>query len=152
MKGKGKKESSAECESERGSSVTRNDDARRESESVIHGALQIASAVPGIVTNMDTGDSEPAITYSRQNSRGSLSLQGRRGSSAGGVPCLSKRGSVCEYTSGQVCEATPVGELCETRVAMMKSDGEQVANGHDNSEQVSVSIQSPLINRNVYRL
>merc|ERR1719394_1392205 len=45
--GKEKKESSVECESERGSSVTRDSrdfGTRRESESVIHGALQIASA------------------------------------------------------------------------------------------------------------
>ena len=49
-----------ESVSERGSSVTRNDDVRRES--VDHGA----SAAPGIETNMDTGDIGPAVTNSRQ--------------------------------------------------------------------------------------
>ena len=93
--GKGKKESSVECESERGSSV--DPGLRRESESVIHGALQIAGAVPGLVTEqqLDSDGERPGSgggrEYSRQNSRGSLSLpghpgQGRRGSSGG--PCL----------------------------------------------------------------
>ena len=110
--GKEKKESSVECESERGSSVTRDSrdfGTRRESESVIHGALQIASAVPGIVAGMETeSDTGERPSYSRQNSRGSLSLQGRRASSTG-LPCPSKRGSMCEYTGGQVCEQCPVG-------------------------------------------
>merc|ERR1719282_555705 len=139
---KEKKESSVECESERGSSVTRDSrdfGTRRESESVIHGALQIASAVPGIVAGMETeSDTGERPSYSRQNSRGSLSLQGRRASSTGlpPVPCPSKRGSMCEYTGGQVCEQCPVGELCETRMAMMKNDSETFTNGHGESEQV----------------
>jgi len=137
--GKEKKESSVECESERGSSVTRDSrdfGTRRESESVIHGALQIASAVPGIVAGMETeSDTGERPSYSRQNSRGSLSLQGRRASSTG-LPCPSKRGSMCEYTGGQVCEQCPVGELCETRMAMMKNDSETFTNGHGESEQV----------------
>merc|ERR1719318_2209669 len=54
---KGKKESSVECESERGTSVSRDrvdtmdggrHEARRDSEAVIHGALQIGSCVPGV--------------------------------------------------------------------------------------------------------
>merc|ERR1719342_1045233 len=143
MKSKGKKESSVECDSERGSSVTRDfrdEGARRESESVIHGALQIASAVPGIVTNMDTSDKENDEKqvlgcYSRQNSRGSISMQGRRGSMTG-VPCMSKRGSMCDYTGGLCCEQTPVGEMCETRIAMVKEVPETVTNGHGESEQV----------------
>ena len=136
---KNKKESSVECDSERGSSVTRDlrdDGVRRESESVIHGALQIASAVPGIVTNMDTGEPTPPVTYSRQNSRGSISGQGRRGSVAG-VQCPSKRGSMCEYTAGHCCESTPVGEMCETRMAMVMNDS-AVTNGHEDSEQVTL--------------
>ena len=54
-----------------------------------------------------------------------------------GVPCLSKRGSMCAYTDGQVCESTPVGELCETRIAMVMNDS-AVTNGHGDSEQVTL--------------
>jgi len=146
---KGKKESSVECESERGASVSRDrvdtmdggrHDARRESEAVIHGALQIASAVPGVIggdtTEMDreegTPDVEGHYSYSRQNSLGSAG-GGRRGSGcyASGSGCLSKRGSICAYSGGQVCEATPVGELCETRIAM-----EMVSNGLGENQEV----------------
>ena len=101
--------------------MTRDVGPRRESQSVIHGALQIAGSVAGdhvmCAVPRDSADPDPG-SYSRQNSRGSLSLQGtggdddhefyvfffagRRGSSAGVVPCMSKRGSVCEYTGGQV--------------------------------------------------
>merc|ERR1719427_287963 len=132
---KNKKESSVECDSERGSSVSRDRDshdgsrheARRESEAVIHGALQIASVVPGLLgsdqTDRDAPESDGPPVYMRQNSRGSLGT-GRRGSESlpPGAMCMSKRGSICEYSGGQVCEVTPVGEVCETRVALMKSD------------------------------
>jgi len=138
---KGKKESSVECESERGASVSRDrvdtmdggrHDARRESEAVIHGALQIASAVPGVIGDTPemmerdegTPDMEGPYGYSRQNSLGSMG--GRRGSG-----CMSKRGSICAYSGGQVCEATPVGELCETRIAM-----EMVSNGLEENQEV----------------
>merc|ERR1719228_1349299 len=124
---KGKKESSVECESERGASVSRDreshdgsrHEARRESEAVIHGALQIASVVPGLLgsdhTDRDTPESDGPPVYMRQNSRGSLGT-GRRGSESlppGAAVCMSKRGSICEYSGGQVCEVTPVGEVCE---------------------------------------
>ena len=110
--GKGKKESSVE--SERGSSMSRLEDGvRRESEAVIHGALQIAGALPGLVSSddkdMSSSDGErpasqaSAGAYSRQNSRGSISGPGghggRRGSGAqAGVhgPSYTKRGSVSE--------------------------------------------------------
>merc|ERR1719394_476225 len=71
-------------------------------------------------------------------SRGSFGAPGRRGS----LPieqrhsCLSKRGSICEYSGGAVCESTPVGEICETRVAMMKSNTETVTNGHGEHQEV----------------
>jgi len=148
---KGKKESSVEYESERGSSMSRDrvdtheggrHEARRESEAVIHGALQIASAVPGLLggepgeRDSNTPDSEPP-QYSRQGSRGSLGTgSGRRGS--GSVPPghCEKRGSICAYSGGQVCEITPVGEVCETRIAMMKNDMELVTNGHGEHQEV----------------
>jgi len=146
---KNKKESSVECDSERGSSVSRDRDshdgsrheARRESEAVIHGALQIASVVPGLLgsdhTDRDTPESDGPPVYMRQNSRGSLGT-GRRGSESlpPGTMCMSKRGSICEYSGGQVCEVTPVGEVCETRVALMKSDTEMVTNGHGEHQEV----------------
>merc|ERR1719228_2343199 len=146
---KGKKESSVECESERGASVSRDreshdgsrHEARRESEAVIHGALQIASVVPGLLgsdqTDRDTPESDGPPVYMRQNSRGSLGT-GRRGSESlpPGAVCMSKRGSICEYSGGQVCEVTPVGEVCETRVALMKSDTEMVTNGHGEHQEV----------------
>ena len=133
--GKGKKESSVE--SERGSSVTRMEEGvRRESEAVIHGALQIAGAVPGLVSpvsddrELSSSDGErPASrgagVYSRQNSRGSISVPGtggRRGSGAqAGVhgPSYSKRGSVSEGAGGEVV-------IRQTHT-----------NGHAGSEQVS---------------
>ena len=91
------------------------------------------SAVPGL--GRDTPDSEPgggasSRSYSRQNS---ASGPARRGSQC----CMSHRGSICEYSEGRVCEATPVGELCETRVAMMKHDTETVTNGHGEETEVS---------------
>ena len=83
----------------------------------------------------ETPEPELPPGYSRQNSRGSLSM-GRRGS--GSVPphCFSKRGSICAYSGGQVCEVTPVGEVCETRIAMMKSDTEMVSNGLGEHQEV----------------
>ena len=83
----------------------------------------------------ETPEPELPHGYSRQNSRGSLSM-GRRGS--GSVPphCLSKRGSICAYSGGQVCEVTPVGEVCETRIAMMNSDTEMVSNGLGEHQEV----------------
>ena len=124
-------------ESERGSSVTRMEEGvRRESEAVIHGALQIAGAVPGLVSpvsddrELSSSDGErPASrgagVYSRQNSRGSISVPGtggRRGSGAqAGVhgPSYSKRGSVSEGAGGEVV-------IRQTHT-----------NGHAGSEQVS---------------
>ena len=49
---------------------------------------------------------------------------------------------MCEYTSGQVCEASgglshSSGDMCETRVAMMREDEETFTNGHGEAEQVS---------------
>jgi len=139
---KGKKESSVECESERGASMSRDrldtmdggrHDARRDSEAVIHGALQIASAVPGVMGDTPemmerdegTPDMEGPYSYSRQNSLGSL------GGCRRGSGCMSKRGSICAYSGGQVCEATPVGEMCETRIAM-----EMVSNGLGENQEV----------------
>ena len=134
--GKGKKESSVE--SERGSSVTRMEEGvRRESEAVIHGALQIAGAVPGLVSpvsddrELSSSDGErPAsrgpAPYSRQNSRGSISVPGgaggRRGSGAQAAvhgPSYSKRGSISEGAGGEVV-------IRQTHT-----------NGHGGSEQVS---------------
>ena len=70
-------------------------------------------------------------TYSRQGSRGSISgdIFKRRGS----LPvCQSKRGSICAYSGGAVCESTPVGEFCEARMAMMKAE----TNGLGDSQEV----------------
>jgi len=156
---KGKKESSVEFESERCTSVSRDNlsetrDGRRESEAVIHGALQIASAVPGLMGSVSTGsmpDSDrntpdpDQLGYGRQNSselrRGSLGTPGgtpvRRGSLQIDRPlCQSKRGSICAYSGGAMCDSTPIGELCETRVAMMKSDTETFTNGHGENQEV----------------
>lgn len=152
---KGKKESSVECDSERGTSVARDrvdnsdgirHETRRESEAVIHGALQIASAVPGLLGSepserdttekeRESPETESRPLYSRQSSRGSIGT-GRRGSGSIPPQCMSKRGSICAYSGGQVCEATPVGEVCETRIAMMKSDKETVTNGHGEHQEV----------------
>jgi len=152
---KGKKESSVECDSERGTSVARDrvdssdgirHETRRESEAVIHGALQIASAVPGLLGSepserdatekeRESPETESRPLYSRQSSRGSIDT-GRRGSGSIPPQCLSKRGSICAYSGGQVCEVTPVGEMCETRIAMMKSDKETVTNGHGEHQEV----------------
>jgi hypothetical protein len=73
-------------------------------------------------------------TYSRQGSRGSISgdIFKRRGS----LPvCQSKRGSICAYSGGAVCESTPVGEVCEARMAMMKA--ETITNGLGDNQEVS---------------
>merc|ERR1719350_399823 len=156
---KGKKESSVEFESERCTSVSRDNlsetrDGRRESEAVIHGALQIASAVPGLMGSVSTGsmpDSDRNTPdpeqhgFVRQNSndlrRGSVCTPGgtpaRRGSLQNDRPlCKSKRGSICAYSGGAMCDSTPIGELCETRVAMMKSDTETFTNGHGENQEV----------------
>merc|ERR1719350_537805 len=156
---KGKEESSVEFESERCTSVSRENlsdtrDGRRESEAVIHGALQIASAVPGLMGSVSTGsmpDSDRNTPdpeqhgFVRQNSndlrRGSLSTPGgtpaRRGSLQNDRPlCKSKRGSICAYSGGAMCDSTPIGELCETRVAMMNADTETFTNGHGENQEV----------------
>ena len=97
--------------------------------------------MPGLLgdqTDRDSPETDPHPMYSRQNSRGSLGT-GRRGS--GSLPpavCMSKRGSICAYSGGQVCEVTPVGEMCETRIAMMKSDTEMVTNGHGEHQEVQL--------------
>ena len=83
------------------------------------GALQIASAVPGLLTNKESVErdveSEPEVRqYSRNNSL-----------------CLSKRGSICEYTGGTVHE-----ELCESRVGGVRLEDNSAANGQEESEQV----------------
>ena len=36
-----------------------------------------------------------------------------------------------------MCDSTPIGELCETRVAMMKSDTETFTNGHGENQEVA---------------
>jgi hypothetical protein len=74
--------------------------------------------------------------YTRQNSRGSLGTPARRGSLQI-EHCQSKRGSICAYSGGAMCESTPVGEHCETRIAMMKSDTETVTNGHGSQQVVT---------------
>ena len=113
------------------------------------GALQIASAVPGLAGSVsagsvpgtrngsgrDTPSEDHRHSYSRQNSRGSLSgdIFKRRGS----LPvCQSKRGSICAYSGGAVCESTPVGEICESRIAMMKEEMEMVTNGLGENQEV----------------
>ena len=83
------------------------------------GALQIASAVPGLITNKESveRDVEGEVEgrqYSRNNSL-----------------CLSKRGSICEYTGGTVHE-----ELCQTRRSGSVQDSSSAANGHEETEQV----------------
>ena len=77
--------------------------------------------MPGILAkesverDMDS-ESEHPPPYSRNNSL-----------------CLSKRGSICEYTGGTVHE-----ELCESRISLIRQDSTEVANGHGESEQVSL--------------
>jgi len=143
-----KKENSVEMDNERilgsGSRERLDGDGRRESEAVIHGALQIASAVPGLIGSLTGGLTEDLNDketpeghpgYSRQGSlTGGKGMNSRRGSLPSS--CRSKRGSICEYSGGAVCEATPVGELCETRIAMMKSDKETFTNGQGEPQEV----------------
>jgi len=149
---KPKKESLSDQEERSSSRMEEsNSDSRRESESVIHGALQIASALPGLVGSIssssvpgsragsgtDTPSDEIARqhSYSRQGSRGSLSgdIFKRRGS----LPiCQSKRGSICAYSGGAMCESTPMGEFCEARIALMKSDTETVINGSGENQEI----------------
>ena len=74
--------------------------------------------MPGLLTNKESVErdveSEPeGRQYSRNNSL-----------------CLSKRGSICEYTGGTVHE-----ELCESRVGGVRQD-DNTANGQEESEQV----------------
>ena len=61
----------------------------------------------------------------------------RRGSLQIERHCQSKRGSICAYSGGAMCEATPMGEHCETRVAMIKSNNETFTNGHGENQEVS---------------
>ena len=42
------------------------------------------------------------------------------------------------FSGGAMCDSTPIGELCETRVAMMKSDTETFTNGHGENQEVTV--------------
>ena len=167
---KSKKESSAELEERNKSEEKTTSDNRRDSESVIHGALHIASAVPGLVgpisagnaTNSQAGtnaegmggrgetpDSEGGHSkqpVARQNSRGSVAGDAGGGGGVVGTGakrrgsmsvCPSKRGSICEYSGGAVCETTPVGEVCETRLAIMKQDT-SVTNGHGDGQEVGI--------------
>ena len=93
---------------------------------VVSGALQIASAVPGLLTNKESverdvdSEAEQQRQYSRNNSL-----------------CLSKRGSICEYTGGTVHE-----ELCESRVTTARQDSNSAANGHEETEQVRTATVS----------
>ena len=41
------------------------------------------------------------------------------------------------FSGGAMCDVTPIGELCETRVAMMKSDTETFTNGHGENQEVT---------------
>ena len=75
--------------------------------------------MPGLLTNKESVErdveSEPEVRqYSRNNSL-----------------CLSKRGSICEYTGGTVHE-----ELCESRVGGVRLEDNSAANGQEESEQV----------------
>ena len=62
---------------------------------------------------------EPERQYSRNNSL-----------------CLSKRGSICEYTDGRIHD-----ELCETRMSVVRQDSSEAPNGHGETEQVRESCQ-----------
>ena len=44
-----------------------------------------------------------------------------------------------------MCDSTPIGELCETRVAMMKSDTETFTNGHGENQEVIDDDLSPAV-------
>ena len=44
-----------------------------------------------------------------------------------------------------MCDSTPIGELCETRVAMMKSDTETFTNGHGENQEVLVVVVVPFV-------
>ena len=59
---------------------------------------------------------EPERQYSRNNSL-----------------CLSKRGSICEYTDGRIHD-----ELCETRMSVVRQDSNEAPNGNGETEQVRV--------------
>ena len=37
-----------------------------------------------------------------------------------------------------MCDSTPIGELCETRVAMMNADTETFTNGHGENQEVAI--------------
>ena len=41
-----------------------------------------------------------------------------------------------------MCDSTPIGELCETRVAMMNADTETFTNGHGENQEVTVQLIS----------
>ena len=39
-----------------------------------------------------------------------------------------------------MCDSTPIGELCETRVAMMNADTETFTNGHGENQEVAIQL------------
>ena len=41
-----------------------------------------------------------------------------------------------------MCDSTPIGELCETRVAMMNADTETFTNGHGENQEVAILLIS----------
>ena len=41
-----------------------------------------------------------------------------------------------------MCDSTPIGELCETRVAMMNADTETFTNGHGENQEVAIQLIS----------
>ena len=100
------------------------------------GALQNASFVPGLSRGEhkngyhDTAEAELPPGCSRQNSSGSQET--------GSVSshCLLTRGSICDHSGGKVCEVPSVGEVCETRIAMIESDSEMVSNGLGGHQEV----------------
>ena len=44
-----------------------------------------------------------------------------------------------------MCDSTPIGELCETRVAMMKSDTETFTNGHGENQEVRMIMMTTMM-------
>jgi len=157
---KGKKESLTDLEG-RDSRQDGQAESRRESESVIHGALQIASAVPGLVGSISSnsvpgshsssggsGSHTPPTdqlrqSYSRQNSRNSVSSElqlKRRGSlpSSTSTSIQSKRNNISSYTSCSLSESLPVSDSNESKMAlaMMQSDTEMATNGTGENQPI----------------